>query len=127
MIGIVGPYSTGPAVGGAGVATANYDIPAAIMGRFIGAYIKYLDSPPAGTTDVTIATKGSLGPAMDLLKVSNSATNGIHLVKKQVEDTAGALIAGAYTAIPVHDFINLKIEQANANDSAEITLYFEEE
>ena len=56
---LLGPINTGVAAGGAGVATNNRTTTTKIEGLLIGVYVKYNDSPPAGTTDILVKTVGT--------------------------------------------------------------------
>ena len=50
-------FSTGAAVGGAGVSTAT-GYSTHIAGKILAVYVAYLGSPPAGTTDFTLYVAG---------------------------------------------------------------------
>lgn len=123
-MGLVGPISSGAAAGSAGVATANADSDIRIIGRLVGIYVEYLDSPPAGTTDVTIKTIGTspAPPTYNLLVLTNAATDGWFYPQVQIDDTTGSPIAAEYTPQLVHDYINVAIAGANAADSVNIWL-----
>lgn len=125
---LIGPISTPASTGGAGTLAANVDTPVAVRGRVSGIYIQYNDAPPAATTDVTIKTKGASPepPTYDVLKVSNAATDGWFWPQVQICDTAGAAIAGEYTPVIVHDYLNIAIAQANDGDSVTVWLLVEE-
>jgi hypothetical protein len=122
---IVGPFNSGVASGSSGSATANADTPIVITGLITGAYVRYNDSPPAGTTDVTIKTKGTNAPSYNILVLTNAATDGLFIPRKQAVDPTGAAITGANEVIPVDDYLNIAIAQANANDSVDVWLYVE--
>lgn len=126
MIEIAGPFNSGDAVGGDGVATINADTPTVLDGLIRGIYIKYNDSPPAGTTDVTIATKGTNAPAMTLLALANGATSGWRWPKALINlNTDGSQVAANYDLIAVHDIINILIAQANAGDNIDVWFLIE--
>lgn len=120
---LYGPLNSGAAAGGAGVATANASSRTPLVGEVVGIYIKYNDSPPV-TTDVTIKTVGTspAPPTYNLLVVTDSATSGWFYPQVQVHTTAGALIAGEYRSLLVHDYINVVIAQANNADNVDIWL-----
>jgi hypothetical protein len=128
---MLGPLYSGAAVGNDGSATANQSTANVIEGRIVAVGIKYLDSPPAGTTDVTIATAGNNGPAQTILAISNAATNAWFYPRVATVSTAGAalLYAAGGTAVSdllaVNDNIKVTIAQANANDGAEVWLLME--
>lgn len=128
---LMGPIYSGAAVGGNGVATANADSGIVVSGRVVAVGLVYLDSPPAGTTDVVVATKGSEGPAQTILSLANAATNGWFYPRVGTVSTAGAamLYAGGGTAVgeplAIADVVNVKIEQANAGDGVNVWLLME--
>lgn len=122
---LVGPFNSGTAAGSAGSATANQDTPIVVEGLVVGIYIRYNDSPPAGTTDVTIKTKGSNPPSYNLLVLTNAATDGYFPVRKQAVDPTGTAITGVYDLLFVHDVLNIAIAQANAGDSVDVWLFVE--
>jgi len=129
MISIAGPYNSGVCAGGAGVSTANANTPR-LTGKILAVYVKYNDSPPAGTTDVTLATVGTNMPAVTFLTLANAATDGWFYPRVQVHSVAGALLTLDGTRTMVHelaisDLINVKIEQANDADSIDVTFVLE--
>ena len=117
MIQAVGPFSSGLAVGGAGVATAETSYTTLITGLVLGVYLKYTDTPPA-TTDTVISAINGAFPDMTLFSHSNENTDGMHLLGEQVFDALlGTVITGVYHPIPVvRHAIKVAIAQANAND-----------
>src|SRR3990172_8587732 len=127
LLHTVGPINSGAAVGGAGVAPANASSAVRVMGRLRGIYVKYKDAPPAATTDVTIKTVGGNGapPSQNLLVLTNAATDGWFYPAPQLHTTAGALIAGEDGQLLVDDLVNVKIDQANANDNIGVWLVLE--
>jgi hypothetical protein len=124
---LIGPFSSGTAAGNAGAATANTDTGTRICGLVRGVYVQYNDSPPAATTDITIATKGSTPacPTYDVLAIANAATNGLFTPTCSVVTTAGAAVADGYAPVTVDDFLNIKIAGANAGDSITVWLFVE--
>ena len=125
MISVKGPINTGIAAGGAGVATNNATTGNQVVGRFLGAYIRYNDSPPAGTTDVTIKAAGNTTPTYNLLKISNAAANGYFSVRQATVSEAGAANTADYAHIPICDNVTVLIEGANTGDSADVWLFIE--
>lgn len=125
---LAGPFNSGAAVGENGSATANADTPHRLTGRVVGIYVKYNDSPPAGTTDVVVKTKGTspAPPTYNLLALTDAATNGWFYPQAQIHTVAGAPIDGEYTPLLVDDYLNIKIDQANANDNVDVWLLLEE-
>lgn len=124
MFYLSGPHNSGVAAGGAGVATANADSSQALYGEVMAIYVKYNDSPPAGTTDVVVKTVGTspAPPTYTFLTRTNSAADGWFYPHVQIHDTAGAAIAGEYTPMMVSDKINVAIAQANNGDNVDVWL-----
>lgn len=125
---IVGPFNSGVAAGGAGVATANTDSTTRITGYVVGVYVKYNDSPPAGTTDVTVKTKGTspAAPSLTFLSIANAATDGWFWPRVQIHTTAGAAITDQYDWPAIDDLINVTIAQANNADNVDVWLMVSE-
>jgi hypothetical protein len=121
-----GPINSGVAAGGAGVATNNATGDAYLTGNLYGFYIRYNDSPPAGTTDVTIAATGGVMPERTLLAVSNAATDGFFAVRLGAVSTAAAAITDSNVLTPlVGDKIKVTIAQANNSDSVDVWVVLE--
>jgi hypothetical protein len=91
-------------------------------------YVEYLDSPPAATCDVTVATAGAAHPAMTVLSIANAATNGWWYPRAATHSTAGAaaLYAGGGAAVndrvAIADKIKVTIAQADAGDGVNVWL-----
>ena len=75
------------------------------------------------------------GAAMDVLRMAartleieaNAATDKWFYPRALTQvNTTGADIAGAYEAMPVHDLVNVKIDQANAGDSIQVWLLLDD-
>jgi len=129
---LYGPLNTGAAAGGAGVATANASSTVTLSGLVRAVYVKYNGSPPAGTTDVTIATVGTSpnAPALTILTLTNAATDGWFNVRHQVHDNTGTALTldGTRTnvdLVPIHDLVKATIAQANNDDSADVWILYE--
>lgn len=126
---VIGPINTGTTAGGVGVSTANATTSINIIGTITAVYVKYNGSPPAGTTDVTIATQGTspAPPANTILTLTDAATDGWFYPRHQVHDEAGGGVTydatnEVYEAVQVHDKITVTIAQANDGDSADVWL-----
>ena len=119
---LYGPLNSGQTAGGVGVSTANATSPIILKGRVQGIYIKYNGGPPAGTTDVTVATLGTspAPPSYTLASKANSATSRWHYPRVLVQDTVGADIAGEYSPLLVFDRVKVTIAQANDADSIDV-------
>lgn len=130
-ISIVGPLSSGLAVGTAGNATSNQTSTGIVRGKILAVHVTYHDSPPAGTTDVTVATAGAGNAfAATILSLANAATDGTWYPVAAASDTSGAAFTYDGTnevavRIPVHDKIKVTIAQANANDYVQVWLLVE--
>lgn len=127
---VVGPFQTSPATGGAGTATGTVTSTQKITGIIKAVYLQYLDSPPAGTTDVTIATQGSASgapPAETILAIADAATSGWFYPKTASHlNTTGAALASEYSnGVPVDDLVVFTIAQANNDDYIKVWLMVE--
>lgn len=122
---LVGPLNSGAAVGADGSATANNDSVVPFSGNVVGVYVKYNGDPPAGTTDVTIKTKGNSTPSYNILVITNGATDGLFLPRKLICSDAGVASDSVYDLIPVDDKINVTIAGANAADNVDVWLLME--
>lgn len=113
------------AAGENGAATANATSSVVIEGYIRAVYLSYTDSPPAGTTDVTIA-EAKNSPAMSILTVTNGATNGWFFPLALASVQAGTAMTDFGVPIAVADYVKVTIAQANANDGVTATLVWEE-
>lgn len=126
MTSLYGPINSGTAAGGNGVATNFNTSPTRVTGRVLAVAIKYNDSPPAGTTDVTVKTQGTASGApvtYDIVKISNAATNGIFHLAPAAVNQAGSVITSTYVGVLVDDYVTVLIEGANDGDSADVWLF----
>lgn len=120
---LAGPFTSGVAAGADGSATNNATSTDRVTGLLYGLYITYNDSPPAGTTDVTIQAVPLVGPTRTLLTITNAATSGYFSVRVAGVDTANAS-SGQYDLMPlVNDQIKITIAGANANDYVTVYAY----
>lgn len=131
MIQWFGPINSGAASGGAGSATANASS-IKLRGKIHAVYVKYNDSPPAGTTDVTVATVGTSPyvPSITLLSLANAATDTLLYPRIQVHTTAGAALTMDGTRIltdkiAIDDSVKVTIAQANDADNVDVWLALE--
>lgn len=126
---LVGPYNSGVASGGAGVATANTDYSTKIEGRVTAIYIDYKGTAPPATTDVTVRTKGTSpnAPSMTILSAVNINTDGWFFPATPIHlNTTGAAIANNYIqGVPIFDSINILIAQADDDNNADVWLLVE--
>jgi len=128
-----GPFNSGAAVGANGVATANTNSTIKIKGWIVGVYVKYNDSPPAATTDVTVATLGTSPspPSETLLSLVDGATDGWRYPWTAVHSTLGVALTYDGThpicaPTPIDDLIKVTIAQANAADNVDVWLLIED-
>jgi hypothetical protein len=110
------------ATGGAGVATANTNSTNVINGTIERIYLEYTDSPPAGTTDVTIAT--IVTPTVPILTITNAATDGWFYPMAQAQNQAGADITNQGKPIVINDRVKVTIAQANNDDGVTATIVY---
>lgn len=124
---LIGPINSGAATGGAGAAGANADTTTTVTGLLVAVYVKYIDSPPAGTTDVVVKTKGTdpSAPSLTLLSITDAATDGWFYPRANIHNTSGTAQTSTWTLLPVYDMINVAIAQANNNDNIDVWLLVE--
>ena len=127
MINLVGPINSGVAAGTAGSATNNSTTAQPVIGRVLAVYVRYNDSPPAGTTDATISTAGTNAPANAFLTISNAATSGWFYPRVTPHGITGAALT-ALTVLepcPICDKVTVTITGADAADSLDVWLVVE--
>ena len=116
--------TTPAASGGAGTATATVTSAVPYSGTIMSVYVKYNDSPPAGTTDITLATQGTVSgapPAQTILSIANAATDGWFQPRVPMHTTAGVVVADSYDwPVIFNDYLTLTIAQADNNDSVKV-------
>lgn len=113
------------ATGGAGVATVTGTSTRVINGHIIAVYVEYLDSPPAGTTDVTIQ-EATNSPAVLVLTIANAATSGWFYPRAAAVNTANTAITDSGALIGVSDYIEATIAQANDADGVNVTVVYDD-
>ncbi len=109
------------ASGGAGVATATTTTSKVLRGWIVAVYLEYTGSPPAATTDITIA-EAKVAQPQDILTLTNGATDGWRFPLHQAQDESGDDLFGAGMPIIVADKIIVTIAQANDDDGVVVTL-----
>ena len=127
MTSIIGPLNSGAAVGAAGVATAHLASTVRIPGLLLGICVKYNDAPPAATTDVVISTVGTspAPPTRALLTLTNGATDGWRYPRVAAHSVLGVENAGDLVYQPIEDYVDIKIDGANAGDNVDVWLLVE--
>lgn len=113
------------ATGGAGTATATANSPVPINGHIRAVYLAYVDSPPAGTTDITIEGANQ-PPKPPILTVSNAATDGWFYPLAQADNQAGVDITGMGAPIAIDDYVTVTIAQANNGDGVTATILWDD-
>lgn len=114
-----------PAVGGNGVATVSAVTAAPVSGILLAVHLTYLDSPPSGTTDITITSNAV--PTAALVTVTDGATNGWRYPRAEaVLASSGAAISGSAVEIPVDDYLTVTIAQANAGDGVTAVIVWDD-
>ena len=120
-------WTTGPAVGSAGSATATGHSPH-VSGRVLAVHVAYVDSPPA-TTDFTLSDEND--PASEsIVTLANANTAAKLYPRRLVETNDGTDITydgtrNVHEPYPVHGRLKATIAQANAGDSITITVWLE--
>ena len=121
MIEAIGPLNSGVTAGGAGTSTNNATGTIALEGELLGFYLRFNDSPPAGTTDTTIVLTGGVLPNRTVLTITNGATDGFYPVRLGAVSTANAAITDSNVYIPlIRDLVKVTIAQANDGDSVDV-------
>lgn len=113
------------ATGGAGAATATANTSKVVEGEIVAVHLEYLDSPPAGSTDVTIEEAGE-SPALPVLTVTNAATDGWFHPQWAADNEAGAGITNHGVPIRVADHLSVTIAQANDGDGVNATIVWDD-
>lgn len=120
---LIGPINSGAAVGGNGVATSTGTSNNVIRGVILAVQVKYNDAPPAGTTVVTVKTKGTNAPTYNILVITNAATDGVFCSRLDSYNAAGTALL-TYDQLPVvEDYVQVVIAGANAADNVDVYLY----
>lgn len=118
-------FSTGPASGGAGTATATGYSPS-VQGEVLAVHVAY-DGTPPGTTDVTLSDEGD--PASEsIVSLANNNTDTKLYPRRKVQDNAGNDLTfdgtnELYEPYVVHGRLEGTIAQANNDDSATFTVW----
>jgi hypothetical protein len=121
---VIGPINSGAAVGGNGVATATGTSSIPVDGLLYAIQVVYNDSPPAGTTDVTVKTNGTNPPSITLLVKADSATDAMYFPRLDTYKASdGSALSTNDALIPIADFVQVIIAQANAADNVDVWLY----
>lgn len=111
------------ATGGAGVATATANSSKIINGLVTGVYLEYIGAPPAGTTDVVIVEANN-DPAMAILTLTNSATDGWKAPVHAAVDVTDGVALGPGMFVAVNDYIKVTITGANDDDGVTATIVY---
>jgi hypothetical protein len=123
MIGVVGPFNTGKAVGADGVATVNIDTHR-LTGTIRGVGIKYTGDKP-GTADIVIKGKGTTCLSKPILTVTDGNTDGWFFPQELIDTIAGVSVAGVYTPVVIDDVVNIDLAQTNTDDSVDVWFILE--
>ncbi len=119
---LAGPFSSGVTTGGAGTSTNNQTSSVILEGMVAAIYVKYNDSPPAGTADVTVATLGTSpnAPALTLLSKANAATDGWFFPRAVEHLNSDGSALTSHTYLPIMDKVKVTLAQANDGDSVDV-------
>lgn len=125
MLQLIGPINTGVATGGDGSAASNAD-GLNLAGTIVAVAVRPNFSYLSTEMDITIKTKGQSAPEVEILSLSGLTAEGWYHPRLPIQDGVGADIADMYgVGIPVFDVVNVAIEAANDDDSADIWLLME--
>ncbi len=64
-------------------------------------------------------------PSYTILEVGNLSVSGWYYPRSQICDVAGFPISGAYTQIPVYDYITLTVQGADTGDVVDMWVMLE--
>ena len=118
---LMGPLSSGAAVGSNGSATAHATYP--IAHGFVEA-IQVHYSVAAANCTVVVKTGGQNAPSVPLLTKATSKTDATYYPRVQACSPAdGSAITGEYGEIPIEDTIDVAISGANAGDYVQVYIY----
>jgi hypothetical protein len=121
-------WSTGPAVGSDGLATATGHSPH-VNGRIMAVHVDYQDDPPAGTTDFTLSDESD--PASEAIISLTDAATDIKIYPRRVTEKNDGTDILYTTGEEVHEpyvvdgRLEATIAQANADDYVEVTVWLE--
>jgi len=107
--------------GSAGAATGTGQTSRPVNGCLKAIHLDYTDLP--NTSDVTITTAGA--PVQTLLTKANANTDAWFYPRALLDDTAGADLTAIYDEMPIDDYVNVSVAQADAG-SLVVTLLVEE-
>ena len=120
-------FTTGPATGSAGAATATAYSPH-VSGKILAVHIAYLDSPPA-TTDFTLSDEADPA-AENIVTLANAATDTKLHPRRLLETNDGTDLTydgtrKVYGHYLVHGRLKATIAQANSGDSCTVTVWLQ--
>ncbi len=121
-------FSTGAAAGSAGAATAAGYSDTPVRGRVLAVQVAYAGSPPA-TTDLTLSDEDD--PAGESIVSLTDANADVKLYPRRVIETNDGTditydgTRKVYEPYIVHGRLKAALAQANAGDSATITVWLE--
>jgi len=122
-------FSTGPAVGADGSATAT-SYSEVVFGEVLAVYVDYLGSPPGATTDFTLSDETD--PASEaIVSLTDTATDIKIYPRRVTEKNDGADILyttgeEVFEPYVVAGRLEATIAQANADDYCDVTVWLRE-
>ena len=114
-------FSQLTASGSAGAAVGTVTSSRPLVGYVQAIHLNYGGTPT--TTDVTIATEHS--PTMTLLSVSNNVTDGWYYPRTALQNTAGGVVDYMPAPMPICDYVQATVAQADDDDTLDVTVLFE--
>lgn len=112
------------AAGSAGAAVGSGETPHVVDGIVRAVHLNYSASM-AATSDVTIV-EANESPAIQVLTVSNNATDGWYAPMAQAVNQSGAAITNQGAAIVARDSLTVSVAQANDGDSVVVTVVWDD-
>lgn len=111
--------------GGAGTATGDARSQHIVQGAILAVYLDY-SAASAATMDVVI-NEANNSPALPVLTVTNTATDGWYYPRITVDNVAdGSDLTGPADYQHVADYLKLALAQGNVNDSVTATIVWDD-
>lgn len=119
---LVGPLNSGE-VDSCLDAVSDQDSRTPVSGTVVGVYID-LNVACLSTPTITITTKGP--PVETILEVATDTGGWFYPVTPIHLNTTGGAIANLYSGgVPIHDYVNVEISDANYGDDVDVYLLVE--
>ena len=119
---LIGPISSGQVIDCI-VTDSDQDTNLVISGRVVAVYVDVITPLCIDTPTIKITTKS---PVQTILEISTDGAGWYYPVTIQHLNTTGAPIANAHSlGVPIHDYVNVQISDANFGDEVRVWLLVE--